>query len=255
MVVYKITNLVNGKIYVGKSVRNPKNYYGSGKLIKQAIKKYGIENFQKEILETCDSLDHLSKREQYWINELNSKVCGYNIADGGTGGDTTSNHPNRQEIIEKRRTKNIGKKRSLEFCELMKKLNKNRDPKLNKLIGQKAALTRKKRISEIGYTDKEKEAREITTKKLVEYNKLESTRQNVSAKLKGKLKKPFTEEHKLNIGKASKGRPGVNKKRISISGTEYESLHKAAEVLNLAITTIRARLLNPKFDNWFYLDC
>ena len=102
MVIYKITNLINGKIYVGKSVRNPKNYFGSGKLIKQAINKYGISSFTKEILEVCETLDQLSNREKFWIKELGSQHRGYNIAEGGTGGDTTSNHPNRDEIIEKR---------------------------------------------------------------------------------------------------------------------------------------------------------
>lgn len=49
--IYKITNLINGKIYIGKRVRETKkdikNYYGSGIAIKNAIIKYGIENFKK----------------------------------------------------------------------------------------------------------------------------------------------------------------------------------------------------------------
>lgn len=88
MVIYKITNLLNGKIYVGKDSKNNPNYYGSGELITKAIKKYGKENFNKEILEVCSSLDELNEREKFWITQMDSrnKKIGYNIAEGGNGG-------------------------------------------------------------------------------------------------------------------------------------------------------------------------
>ena len=55
--VYKTTNLINGKTYVGKHRRSyfDKKYYGSGKHLKSAINKYGIENFKVEVLEWCNS--------------------------------------------------------------------------------------------------------------------------------------------------------------------------------------------------------
>lgn len=253
MNIYKITNLLNGKIYIGKQVKDNKNYFGSGKLIKLAIQKYGIHNFKKEILEICESHEALCEREKFWIEELNSRMNGYNIAEGGTGGDTTSTHPNKQEIVEKRRVKNLGKKRSPEFCELMKVINKNRDPEVSKRIGKEAAKTKKERWDKQGYSDKEKAARILISQQLSNYNKLESTRSNVSCKLKGKKKKPFTDEHKKNIGLASKGRPGSNLKEVSIFGVVYVSLHNASRELNVPVTTIRARLLNPKFTEWFYV--
>jgi len=86
--VYKTTNLVNSKIYVGQSILDSKNYLGSGKLILSAIKKYGIQNFKKEILEYCISKEQLNEREIFWISELGSSnlSIGYNISKGGTGG-------------------------------------------------------------------------------------------------------------------------------------------------------------------------
>jgi len=88
MIIYKTTNLVNGKFYVGKDAKNSKHYYGSGTILNHAIKKYGKKNFKKEILEYCKNLEELDIREKYWISELNAVSLGYNLTDGGTGGDT-----------------------------------------------------------------------------------------------------------------------------------------------------------------------
>lgn len=101
MIIYKTTNLVNGKIYVGKDIRNLNCYLGSGKLLKLAIKKYGKDNFVKELLETCDSLIELEEREKYWIKKLNSIKNGYNLTEGGSGGDTFTNNPNKEIIRDK----------------------------------------------------------------------------------------------------------------------------------------------------------
>jgi hypothetical protein len=77
-VIYKITNLLNGKIYIGKELKYNIQYYGSGILIRKAIIKYGQENFRKDIIEECQ-VDQLNEREKYWIEFLNSRApVGYN---------------------------------------------------------------------------------------------------------------------------------------------------------------------------------
>lgn len=103
MQIYKITNIVNNKIYIGKDTTNSPNYFGSGKLIKQSIKKYGINNFKKDIIEECDNHAILSEREKYWIQyyKSNDLKIGYNISNGGDGGDTLTNNPNLESIKEK----------------------------------------------------------------------------------------------------------------------------------------------------------
>jgi len=85
--IYKTTNLVNDKIYVGKAKQNNPNYFGSGIKIASAIKKYGKHNFTKIILEECDD-DIISEREIYWISYFHSTddSIGYNISQGGEGG-------------------------------------------------------------------------------------------------------------------------------------------------------------------------
>ena len=83
---YKITNLINGKFYYG--VHNTNNledgYMGSGKLIHEAYKKYGIENFNKEILKYFNTMDEAFQYEHDIVNEdmINNPNC-YNIQIGG----------------------------------------------------------------------------------------------------------------------------------------------------------------------------
>jgi group I intron endonuclease len=89
MVIYKTTNMINGKIYIGQTAKNNPNYLGSGLILLKAIKKYKIENFSKEILEVCETQTSLNEREIYWIKFYNStdRYIGYNISNGGNGGN------------------------------------------------------------------------------------------------------------------------------------------------------------------------
>lgn len=89
MYIYKIINKINGKWYIGKHNGSDPNYMGSGKLLKQAYKKYGQENFEKIILENCKTDEELNLKEIEWINKtsaLTDPAC-YNLVEGGTGGD------------------------------------------------------------------------------------------------------------------------------------------------------------------------
>jgi group I intron endonuclease len=87
-IVYEIKNKINGKSYIGQYSGNSfEKYFGSGKLIKLAIKKYGLENFTKIILEECSNKDELNIKEIFWIKNKQTTKFGYNITEGGTGGD------------------------------------------------------------------------------------------------------------------------------------------------------------------------
>lgn len=88
MIIYKTTNLLNGKIYIGKDANNTEKYLGSGKLLNRALKKHGRRNFKKEILEKCNP-ENINIREQFWIDKMNSQTPnGYNLTAGGSGGRT-----------------------------------------------------------------------------------------------------------------------------------------------------------------------
>ena len=87
--IYMTTNLINGHKYIGKHHGELNDsYLGSGLLLKQAVKKYGKENFTREIIENCKSKEDLDSREKYWIKYYNATESEdfYNITSGGDGG-------------------------------------------------------------------------------------------------------------------------------------------------------------------------
>jgi group I intron endonuclease len=84
--IYITTNLINGKQYVGSHNGNKDdNYLGSGILILKAIKKYGRENFERKIIESCGSKVNPILEEKYISLHNTLQPIGYNISPtGGT---------------------------------------------------------------------------------------------------------------------------------------------------------------------------
>lgn len=95
--IYKITNLLNGKVYIGQSVdiekrwsthkAELKNNYHYNFHLQNAWNKYGEESFEFSVVEECD-IDKLNQCEIYWISKFNSYKDGYNLTSGG--GNTES---------------------------------------------------------------------------------------------------------------------------------------------------------------------
>lgn len=83
--IYKITNRVNGKYYIGKHQTKDLNdeYMGSGKYLKRAINKYGIENFSKEILHIFKTESEMNAKEKELV-VISEET--YNLLEGGQGG-------------------------------------------------------------------------------------------------------------------------------------------------------------------------
>lgn len=85
--IYKTTNLVNQKIYIGqhKAKKFNPNYLGSGVNIKRAINKYGKNSFEVILLEWCETSEEADNKELYYIAKFNSQdiSIGYNITQGG----------------------------------------------------------------------------------------------------------------------------------------------------------------------------
>jgi group I intron endonuclease len=88
--IYLTTNLTNNKKYIGQhNGELEDSYIGSGIHFLRAVKKYGKENFKKEILEICDTQEELDEAEKRWIKRYDAVKSNdfYNIAEGGFGGN------------------------------------------------------------------------------------------------------------------------------------------------------------------------
>jgi group I intron endonuclease len=151
MIIYKTTNLINGKIYVGQDSNNNPEYLGSGLLLEKAFLKYGMNNFKKEILEKCLSKEELDLREIFWIEKLNSidKKIGYNIAKGGAGGDTISGKSDN-EIFRKflsERNKKFYKDKSNHPMFGKKQTAESNEKRRNSILGTKRSNSTKRKMS------------------------------------------------------------------------------------------------------------
>jgi len=120
MKIYKITNLVNNKIYIGQTIqKNPKmRWYGhladarGGRKshLYDSIRKYGVESFLWEIIDNCSSLEELNNREQYWLNYYKTLTEVYNCREAGNNkthsAESIEKMRNAQRLAHKRRRDN-----------------------------------------------------------------------------------------------------------------------------------------------------
>lgn len=145
MFIYKLTNTINNKIYIGltteKSVaercrkRNAEAKYRGDKksYILNAIRKHGENSFISEVIDTATSLEELKEKEIYYISLYNArdKSIGYNLTDGGEG---NLGLKMSQETKDKIRDKHLGRKDSDEtkLKKSLAKLNSGSDFKKGK---------------------------------------------------------------------------------------------------------------------------
>ena len=132
--VYKITNKVNGKIYIGitnqgSGTRYRHHWYeartGEPSPIHKAMAKYGEDNFTLEIIDFADTYDELKEKEKFYIKKFNSmdRSVGYNLTEGGDG---TFGRLHSEETKEKIRQKALGRKASEEAKKRMSESRKGK---------------------------------------------------------------------------------------------------------------------------------
>lgn len=106
--IYKITNKLNGKCYIGQSqnifkrwsVHGNKNKSNNCDMaIAKAVTKYGIENFTFEILELCNK-NELNDKEKYWVSKFDTYVKGYNSTTGGDSPEESAFSKLKKDTID-----------------------------------------------------------------------------------------------------------------------------------------------------------
>lgn len=141
MIIYKITNIKNNKIYIGQTINSLETRFNRHKNdalnniidthFARAIRYYGPESFVAEIIDTAESEDELTKKEKYWINYYNSINEGYNETDAEykSGGNTYKNKTKEEMtlISQKLRESKLGEKNPNHTLVKCKNINTNEE--------------------------------------------------------------------------------------------------------------------------------
>lgn len=158
--VYKITNSLNGKSYIGQSKDIKKRFNthksainrslddprGQGPLY-DAMRKYGVDNFVFEVLEEC-SESELDEREEYYISLYDSVNNGYNRSE-------TAITTNDENVIKKIQSQEVRERRSKEFTEMNKRNWK--DPEYRETRSKHSSQVQKERLKDPEYRKQKSE--------------------------------------------------------------------------------------------------
>lgn len=246
--IYKISNIVNGKIYIsqGKNIHKRwiehkwelNNQKHRNIYIQRSWNKYGEDKFSIEIIEECLP-EMLNERETYWIRHFNStdNSIGYNCNDGGN-----SRIPNA-ETREKHRIGNLGQKRSPETCKLIGDVHRGMK------MSDEAKL--KMRNAKLG-----KKLEPEHVQKIIEsrkgYSPSEETRKKISAANTGRKASPefinkmtgrkASEETKSKQSKARLGKEPWNKGKTGVYSEETKQKMKNNLVVRRGEESTSAKL-------------
>ena len=241
-----VTNLVNGKIYIGKDSRNRKNYFGSGKAIQNSISKYGIENFKKEIIDEANSLDELNEKESYWISFYKSydPLVGYNRSLGGEGNwDLSFMTPDEIKQMEEKRRISFS---SDGFKEKKRKntIDYFKDPENRKK--QSEILKRYWEI--LDYSKKEEIKNRLLEGTHRRWN-LDGEREKASEHFK-RNNPMFSEDLRKKMSEERTGENNPFSKKCEINGIVYSSIIDACNSLNLTRNQISYRIRSTKYPEY-----
>lgn len=259
--VYKITNILSERYYIGYSTNINKrfkthryklrNNIHDNLFLQRAYNLDGEDKFQYEIIHICGSVDEAKNIELQYLTDLTIRDKLYNLHFNNSGGDMLSHHPNKEEIRGR-----INKS----YSETMSKLSADERKEKYGKVGEKNGMYGKTHTDEV--RNKISELKKGNTNNLGK-KASEETRQKMSenAKLKIGDKNPFfgkqhTEKTKQLIREKNIGILPPNSIKISIDNKIYNSITESARQLNMVMATVLWRLKskNPKFANYKYAD-
>jgi len=249
MVIYKTTNLVNGKQYIGRDGRNNPNYLGSGAIIKKAIQRYGKENFKKEIIEECSSFTQMVEREEYWLNyyDAGNNPNFYNIHNSSFGFPCGESHPFYGKHIpaetkQKMRESATGRIISEETRKKMRENN----------IGKKLSITHRKKISESNSGERHAFYGKTHTDESKKKMSKSARGRIVSDTTKQKMRENSTGNKNPMYGKSGENSPTFKGYVLCVSG-EYtgqrNTIREWSSILGIYTTHFSSHLSGKKYKN------
>jgi group I intron endonuclease len=276
--LYQITNLVNNKIYVGvhKTIDINDGYMGSGKVIKHAIEKYGINNFKKDILETFDNSESMYAREKEVVTEeFLSRNDVYNLRRGGNGGFDYINANPDKYLTEKRLNSLMSQedlvkrwKEKYNSDENFRKLNSEKLKRANKICrinnpngtfyGKEHSKETKNKMSESHYGkhDGNKNSQfgtmwicNLETKE----NRKISNRSIPNGWVAGRNKWNVNATRPKKSIKEKVSKKYLNGYKVLVNGITYDSISKAADSLGIGHETARMRFKSSSFPSYIIL--
>jgi group I intron endonuclease len=150
MIVYKITNKINGKSYIGQTVQDfecrlSQHFSKSDTVIQKAIRKYGKENFEYTIIDNAESIEQLNSKECFWIKFYRTLTVqnGYNVKTGGS---------NARLTLEEKKIVSKKTKEAMNKPEVKAKLGRvwtkeEKEAKAKQMKGRKLSKEHKEAIS------------------------------------------------------------------------------------------------------------
>ncbi len=257
--VYKITNTISGRYYIGYSVNIQKRFRShkyklrtqthDNIFMQRAYNCDGEHCFTYEIIHTFDTEQEAKDKELEYLTDMNIRSNLYNLNYNNGGGDLLTNHPDRANILE--RIKNSVIERVSKMTPEERKQRWSQPGNKNGMYGKTHSAESRAKISEgkmgcrrnIG-----RKASEETRKKMSEQRKLNIGEKN------GFYGKHHTEETKQKIREKNTGKDNGQGHKIIVDYVTYDSISEASRKLNIPVTTILWRLKskNPKFDNYMY---
>lgn len=129
MIIYLVVNKINGKKYVGQTIRNinqriSRHLCSKRGFFPKALRKYGLQSFEISVIDSATSHEELNEKEVYWIKFYNCKApLGYNLTEGGEG---NLGHPLSEDSKKKISKAHKGKQVSDETRERMSNSQRKR---------------------------------------------------------------------------------------------------------------------------------
>ena len=212
--IYKTNNLINGRIYIGQHSLSNINYLGSGIILKQAIKKYGRDSFEKEILvDGIRNKNLLNELEKHYIQLYASQIkgVGYNISKGGIGVMWGRSHT--EEAKKKMSESTKGSKRS---DKVKRQMSESRRGANNPMYGRNHTEEAKRKMGEAnkGRTLSEENRRKLSEGcsryHLLGIKVSQETKDRISKNnARYFLGRKLSDEHRKKIGKGNTGKQRI----------------------------------------------